>query len=419
MAQGERFDHVLLTRFSAVLSPGGPPPDEDWLFYRLGFFYDACLPSVQGQRGAKASWLILFDDRCSADFRREVETLADGAFTPLWTHEAFRRDSFAPHVAERAEAPWLITTRLDSDDALAVDHLATVQAQFAEQDELFINFPRGLQLDRSGAVYRSMIDSSPFLSFIDRRTPGQPPATVYVAKHARARGHAPMRQVRTPPMWLQVIHDNNVSNIVNGRQTNPAVVAQRFTIDLPYDDSPGRLRLRRAQVGQGLRRVRFWAAHPGELTKWAEATAWGLRGTHERPQNPGAPTLTDRVQRWELRSRRSMRDARWRVKGRANQLFPGRQRVVAGSVEDVLGRDRVVVLAEWSAGSQVRADAIRAATAYATAGFGVLVVAARDPWTRLRVSRVWPLFADPTAPMTSGPGRTRWRPGRDWQRRIW
>ena len=43
------FDHVLLTRFSAVLAPGGAPAGEEWLRYRLGFFYDATYPSVISQ----------------------------------------------------------------------------------------------------------------------------------------------------------------------------------------------------------------------------------------------------------------------------------------------------------------------------------------------------------------------------------
>ena len=50
--EANSFDHVLLTRFSAVLVPGAPPATEDWLHYRLGFFYDACLPSVTRQRSS-------------------------------------------------------------------------------------------------------------------------------------------------------------------------------------------------------------------------------------------------------------------------------------------------------------------------------------------------------------------------------
>ncbi|MFB9732041.1 glycosyltransferase [Ornithinimicrobium kibberense] len=377
------FDHVLLTRFSAVLDPAGRPPDEDWLHYRLGFFYDACLPSVAGQQGADFTWLVMLDDRCPDDFRATVDELAEGTFTPVWTHERFRRDSFARHVTGRTRAPYLITTRLDSDDALAVDFMARVQAQFAGQDGLFVNFPRGIQIDRSGAVYRSDIVSSPFLSFVERRREDRLPQTVYVAKHARARAHAPLLQVDAPVMWAQVVHDDNVSNIVNGRQVHPRVVAQRFRFDLGYDKGLGGMRLCRAQVRQAVDLGRLWAAHPGELTKWAEATAWTLRGDHLHPRTPGAPTVTDTVQRWERRTRARLRDQRWWASDVANRLLPRREGVVAGDIDKVLDRDGVVLLAEWSPARTVRDDALRAAAAYAAAGLGVLVLAARDPWHRV------------------------------------
>lgn len=377
------FDHVLLTRFSAVLHPDAPPADEDWLFYRLGFFVDACLPSVLSQRGAQSfEWLVIFDDRCSDDFRAQVEELADGAFTPIWTHEPFTRDAFAQHVADRCHSPFVITTRIDSDDAMAVDLMASVQAQFDGQERLFVNFPRGIQIDRSGAVHRATILSSPFLSLIEAREEGRLPDTVFVAKHARARGRGPLREVRAPVMWAQVLHGTNLANIVNGVRVHPGIVAERFDLHLGYDATPGRARLLRGRARQLGRLARLWAAHPGELTKWVEATAWTTRGTHERSQQAGAPTLTDRVQAWERRARRRARDIRWQAKEAANHL-PARERVVAGDIDEVLARDRVVVLAEWSSGPGVRPDALAAAAAWTEGGFGVLLVAARDPWVRL------------------------------------
>ena len=174
-----------------MLAPGGEPAGEEWLRYRLGFFYDATYPSVISQSVDDFTWLVLFDDRCSDEFREDIESIAEDVFTPVWSHELFRRDSFAEPVAAIADAPFLITTRIDSDDAMAVDFMATVQAQFARQDRLFVSITRGVQIDRSGAVYLSDQLSNPFLSLIERREPERLPDTVYVAKHARARAHGP------------------------------------------------------------------------------------------------------------------------------------------------------------------------------------------------------------------------------------
>lgn len=304
------FDHLLLTRFSAVMAPGAPPAGEHWLRYRLGFFVDACLPSVVAQRGAQPfEWLVLLDDRCPDDFRADIEELAREGFTPLWSHEPFRRDSFAEAVADRTSAPHLVTTRIDSDDAMAVDLMAAVQAQVDGQDRLFVNFPRGIQIDRSGAVYRSNIVSSPFLSLIERRDPARLPETVYVAKHARARGHGPLRQVSAPVMWTQVVHGANVSNIVNGTRVHPRVVAERFGMVLGYDESVRGTRLHRARAQHLCRLVGLWARHPGELLKWVEAAIVTARGTRTWPQDSGT-SLADRAEALRDRLRGAVRRSR-------------------------------------------------------------------------------------------------------------
>ena len=343
---------MLLTRFSAVLAPGAAPAGEEWLRYRLGFFYDATYPSVASQSVADFTWLVLFDDRCSDEFREDIESIAEGVFTPMWSHELFRRDTFAEPVAAVGDAPFLITTRIDSDDAMAVDFMATVQAQFARQERLFVSITRGVQIDRSGAVYLSDQLSNPFLSLIERREPGRLPDTVYVAKHARARAHGPIREVRAPVMWAQVVHDLNLSNIVNGPRVDPRVVAERFRFDLGYDADIAGPDLLAGRAHQAGRLAKLWASHPGELTKAVEAWTWRMRGTHDRPQDDGA-TLTDRVQqleqdgraRWQgsaLRRRvehgkTDARRAKWRVQRRLNESLPPTPRLVAGDLDAVLG----------------------------------------------------------------------------------
>jgi hypothetical protein len=253
-----------------------------------------------------------------------------------------------------------------------------------------------VQIDRSGAVYLSDQLSNPFLSLIEKRSPDRLPDTVYVAKHARARAHGPIREVRAPVMWAQVVHDLNLSNIVNGPRLHPGVVAERFRFDLGYDaDIAGRALLA-GQSRQAGRLAKLWAAHPGELTKAVEAWTWRLRGTHERPQDDGA-TLTDRVQRieqsgrarWEssptrghyLRAKHEARVAKWRVQRRLNESLPVTPRLVAGDLDAVLGADRVVVLAEYSLGGRLRPEALSGAAAWAAGGVPTLIVAARDAWS--------------------------------------
>ncbi len=294
----EAFEHYLLTRFSAAFS-AGVPAQEEWLRYRLGFFVDACWSSVRSQRGADFTWLVLFDDRCSDDFRADVEALAEGTFTPVWSREQWTPSIFGRAIEEHrgaeapgSAAPWLLTTRLDSDDAIARDFLAAVQREFTPTEGLFLDFPRGIQIDRSGATYLYDQLSSPFLTLIERRRPDSPVSTVYAARHARARQWGPVREVSAPPMWVQVIHGSNLLNMTVGARVSPRVVNERFDLELAYDRAVSGRKLVQQKVAHRVRLARLWLQHPGELTKWAEARYWRLRGTHVRPQS-AAPNLTE------------------------------------------------------------------------------------------------------------------------------
>ena len=149
---------------------------------------------------------------------------------------------------------------------------------------LFVDFPRGIQIDRSGATYRYDQLSSPFLTLVERRQPGAPPSTVYAARHARARQWGPVREVSAPPD-VGAGHPRHQPAQHDGRCACLAARRQRAL------RPRARLRPRRvrpepvAAEGRSSRRlVRLWVQHPGEVTKWAEAKYWRLRGTHVRPR---------------------------------------------------------------------------------------------------------------------------------------
>ena len=280
---------------------------------------------------------------------------------------------------------------------MAVDFMATVQAQFARQDRLFVSITRGVQIDRSGAVYLSDQLSNPFLSLIERREPDRLPDTVYVAKHARARAHGPdPRGTGTGDVGAGRARPQPLQHRQRRRAWTPRVVAERLRFDLGYDADIAGRDLLAGRARQAGRLAKLWVSHPGELTKAVEAWSWRLRGTHERPQDDGA-TLTDRVQqleqdgrtRWlgsSLRShledrKKDARRTKWRVQRRLNESLPPAPRPVAGDLDAVLGADRVVVLAEYSFGGRLRPEALSGAAAWAAAGVPTLIVAARDAWS--------------------------------------
>lgn len=233
----EPFEHFVITRFGVRWSEDQPPPDEAWLRYRLALFAAVTLPSMESQTAASRRWLLLIDHACRAGWLEdELALFGDGdVFETVWIDGLFW-STIGQVVTERATAPHVITTRLDSDDAIARDYLARIQATFAGQDALYVNFQRGLQFERSGALYTYLHASNAFLSFIERRRDGEPVRTVFSSTaHADAAKYADVLQVSAPPVWLQVVHGSNIMNEVHeiAWQVRPSALGDRFDVDLP------------------------------------------------------------------------------------------------------------------------------------------------------------------------------------------
>jgi Putative rhamnosyl transferase len=239
------FEHFLLTRFNVRHDQRVA---DDWLHHRLGYFERLCIASVTQQTNRNFRWLVYFDNERAQWFQNEVDRLAVDAFEPVWVDGRFSAEKEVAAIAERSVAPWLITTRLDNDDALARDFIDVLQNQFKKQELEFLNFRSGLQLSEEGGVYHRRESSNAFVSLIERRG-SQPPIGVYVDQHNRVYRHGPLRQVAAHPMWLQMVHERNISNMVHGVRANPAILKRFFDIQAVVAPmSPVALRTQQAKT---------------------------------------------------------------------------------------------------------------------------------------------------------------------------
>src|SRR5690606_22980542 len=117
---------------------------------------------------------------------------------------------------------YLITTRIDNDDAFNIKAIEYIQDHFAHQDLLFLNFPIGYCLkDRTNQLSLNGSKSNPFISLIEKVTwKNQEP----IVRTVRCMNHSHLSQIGTikqiavkTPMWLQVIHDLNIVNKLRGK----------------------------------------------------------------------------------------------------------------------------------------------------------------------------------------------------------
>jgi hypothetical protein len=228
----ETFTHLLLTRFNTPLNDRASPQrlEPEWLLPRLDLFERYCLSSVKAQRGAKFEWLVFCDDASPGWFRDRLAAYGSvlnaiyisGPATDAVIAAAVKSSGFV-------RSQYLITTRLDNDDAISRDHFSLVQKAFQYQERQFLMFPFGLQLYR-GALYNVYWRSNPFLSLIERVGEDSEFTTVFCVRHDRITQQEKVRYLGRSPQWLQVLHAVNLGNALRGWPRFEAGCHPSFTV---------------------------------------------------------------------------------------------------------------------------------------------------------------------------------------------
>lgn len=241
--------HILITRFNLKFS-NRPEPSDVWLRKRIDVLRRYTAPTVQSQTAMPDKWLV-FCGRMPTWLRDEFQAIRAG--TPIL--RVVSRSEISPEfiaAAVAAEVPSgaerLITTRLDSDDAIARDYLHAVRVaalvsaarnraigSAAGRSGVFLNFTHGLQLYR-GRLYRISDLSNSFISLIE---PAENPKTVLVDGHQQLNRHGPIVQIPKRDMWIQVVHGVNLATTVRGVRTDARRVMPRFA-DLGMEPSSRR-----------------------------------------------------------------------------------------------------------------------------------------------------------------------------------
>jgi hypothetical protein len=270
------MDHAILTRFN-LPSPGIASlvrAQAGWLAQRAELFERYCIPSVRSQTSADFGWLVYFDPESPGWLRQRVEDWsADGTMVPLFRTPVTTEDVVSDiemHVGRHD--PWLVTTNLDNDDALAANFVERVQSAPRTDGPCAVYLGNGL-IRRGGDVYAR---SDPVNAFCSVREPWAGARTCYSEWHYLLSRIMSTQVLGGEPGWLQVIHDTNVSNRVHGQLTNPAPYRRLFPGALDDAPEPSRAAVRRDAL---LGAPRRWAVDELRLVgKTAVMRVAGKRG---------------------------------------------------------------------------------------------------------------------------------------------
>jgi len=220
-----------MTRFNVRVEEGGfKPPPESWLRERIEHFERFTAASMAAQTVSPDAWLVF----CDASSPKWLITRLEQVATVHLVEGMFGAEVAAAAVAAVAgqDLP-LITTRLDNDDALARDYVEAIQRE-APADG-FVNFIHGVQL-ANGKLYRRSDPSNAFISRVERSSA----ESVFAVPHRLILKRHRVLQVKTAPMWLQLIHGGNVANAARGIRIAAATLA-RFAVHAEATDDGIRL----------------------------------------------------------------------------------------------------------------------------------------------------------------------------------
>lgn len=277
------FDHVILTRYSVRQFSGVTITDE-WLAYRWGFFRDATMASLRSQTVDDFTWLVFFDADSPGWLRDLVAETTPGLFTPVWLEGPWVHESIRREVAAVTSRPYLISTRIDSDDAVSTRFVEDVQGRFDHQESLYVNLMHGVQLDRSGQLFHAHFAENGFISYVEKRLPDEAPRTVFwCMAHEESSSFAPVCNVVGPARWMQVVHGANVANSVRGLRARPGPIVPDFDVDLPIAEPSALPRIGIEWTVSLLRLLRLWLRHPTFSLVFWRAQLLRRRGTTTVP----------------------------------------------------------------------------------------------------------------------------------------
>ncbi len=197
----------------------GTIPVEDWMRQRMQLFVTFTLPSIMSQTCRDFVWLLILDEKTPADYRRLVQAVPFENLRIIYTDsKSLDNSHVAGEVIESIEPGDydLMTTEVDSDDAIHMNMVAALQANYEHDGRMqqYI-FPEGLIYDLYGGELFSMEYMHHCPTVVERSIDAK---SVYYWQNSEipAEKRGAFCDAR---YWLQVIHSYNAANRMEGDST--------------------------------------------------------------------------------------------------------------------------------------------------------------------------------------------------------
>jgi len=197
-------------------------PDIKWFEHRLDLFDRYCYPSIIGQTYQKFKWMIIFDEKhTNKRMLKKYDRIIPIFITDPGYNKFRMYQCFSSEIRKilNPKTKWLITTRLDCDDALCEDYIQIIRNNFSPEDRL-INPINGViynifTKEMSQLDYRN--NPNPYISSIEQVTGGELKTCFKTFHPSIKKCFQKYSQIRhSKPFWLQIVHDKNLRNKIRG-----------------------------------------------------------------------------------------------------------------------------------------------------------------------------------------------------------
>lgn len=199
-----RIKHLILTpfNFSFVFNKAGPVTDE-WMEKRMEIFLNVTYPSLMSQTVMDFTWIVGFNPTTPTKWKEKIRKIK--GISAVYATELSEK-VWPDIIKSYVDDPYLLTTRIDSDDAFANNAIELIQSQMINLQPRYINFLHGFVSDGK-ETYLLDYESNSFVSRLETVPEAR---SVRVMDHSKVRGTQYFQQVvDAPPIWLIYIHSLN------------------------------------------------------------------------------------------------------------------------------------------------------------------------------------------------------------------
>ena len=239
------FNHFIITRFNLIFDVEYDSLNsEAYLSERFRLFDLYCFPSVVSQTNSNFIWLCLFNDQTPEKWRQKIAEYEKRFpnFVPCYFSQKQTENTEKMILSLREivknyalSSDFILTTRLDNDDAIHISMTDCLQNYFREHpEEAILSYVNGFQYFPQYNVLKNFtLAKGHFTTFVEKN--GHDVKTVLAFPHNDTPANLKFVALKEKKsLWIEVVHRTNVVNTAIFQLRH--LLADLFFIGLQHKD---------------------------------------------------------------------------------------------------------------------------------------------------------------------------------------